>query len=119
MTRTEPQSLPAYRFVASLNEMNNIHERRITELGYHVPSAVVLMLTAVALVAMAFAGYNAGITGSQRLLPTLIMSVTVAALIVLVVDLDRPNSGLIQVPNQALVDAAQGIPLPHGAGTTR
>jgi hypothetical protein len=110
VTRADPQSLPAYRFVASLNEMNNIHERRLTALRFHVPVAVVFMLTIVALVAMAFAGYNAGITGARQLLPTLIMSVTVAALIVLVVDLDRPNSGLIQVPNQALVDAAQGIP---------
>jgi hypothetical protein len=56
ITQAEPQSLPAYRFVASLNEANNIHERRITALRYHVPVAVVLMLTVVALVAMAFAG---------------------------------------------------------------
>jgi hypothetical protein len=110
VTQAEPQSLPVYRFVASLNEVNNIHERRITALRYHVPIEVVFMLTAVALVAMAFAGYNAGITGTQRSLPPLIMAVTVAALIVLVVDLDRPHSGLIQVPNQALVDAAQSLP---------
>jgi hypothetical protein len=110
VTRADPQSLPAYRFVASLNEVNNIHERRITALHYHVPIEVVYMLTIVALVAMAFAGYNAGITGARRSLPPLIMATTVAAMIVLVVDLDRPNSGLIQVPNQALVDAADGIP---------
>jgi hypothetical protein len=40
----------------------------------------------------------------------MIMSVTVAVLIVLVVDLDSPNQGLIHVPVQALVDALNGIP---------
>ena len=61
-----PQSLPAYRFVASLNEMNNIHERRITALRYTVPSAVLLMLIGVAMVAMGFTGYNAGVIGARR-----------------------------------------------------
>ncbi|HBK09001.1 MAG TPA: hypothetical protein DDZ81_24610 [Acetobacteraceae bacterium] len=110
VTTTAPQSLPAHRFVASLNEMNNIHERRITALRYHVPVPVVLMLMSVAIVAMMFAGYNAGATGARRLLPHLIMAVTVGALILLVIDLDSPHRGLIQVPVQALVDAAQGIP---------
>jgi hypothetical protein len=128
ITDAAPQSLPAYRFVASLNEMNNIHERRITALRYHVPAPVVLMLMIVAIVAMGFAGYNAGITGARRLLPHLVMSVTAAVLIVLVIDLDSPNHGLIQVPVQALVDAERGIPpqtvgsaigQSHGAGTTR
>ena len=40
----------------------------------------------------------------------LIMSLTVAGVIMLVVDLDQPARGLIQVPVDPLVDAAQGIP---------
>ena len=109
VTAAAPQSLPAYRFVASLNEMNNIHERRITSLRYRVPSAVMFMLIGVAMVAMGFTGYQAGLAGTRRPLATLIMAVTVAVVIMLVVDLDRPARGLIQVPVQALVDAAQGI----------
>ncbi len=110
VTAADPQSLPAYRFVASLNEVNNIHERRIIALQYHVPIAVTAMLLGVALVGMGFAGYNTGVSGSRRLLPNLVMSSTVAVLIVLVIDLDSPSQGLITVPNQALLDAAQGIP---------
>jgi hypothetical protein len=34
----------------------------------------------------------------------------VALLIMLIVDLDRPYRGLIQVPVQALVDTAQSLP---------
>jgi hypothetical protein len=109
VTEATPQSLPAYRFVASLNEMNNIHESRITALRYHVPGAIIVMLTAVAMVALGFTGYQAGVTGSRRRVSTLIMSVTVATVLILVVDLDQPARGWIQVPIQPLVDAANGI----------
>jgi hypothetical protein len=89
--------------------MNNIHERRLTALRYHVPVEVMFVLLGVAMVAMGFTGYHAGVTGARRRLANLIMSVTVAVLIILVADLDRPHRGLIQVPVQPLIDAAQGI----------
>jgi hypothetical protein len=34
----------------------------------------------------------------------------IAAVIMLVGDLDRPNRGLIRMPVRALIDAAQGVP---------
>jgi membrane associated rhomboid family serine protease len=92
-----------------LNEINNIHEKRLTALRNHVPVVVVLMLIGSAMVAMGFTGYNAGVTGAQRHLAGLIMSIMIAALIVLVIDLDRPYQGLIQVSPQALVDAIKGF----------
>jgi hypothetical protein len=110
VTQASPQSLPAHRFVASLNEMNNIHERRLTVIRNHVPAEVMLLLIAVSMVAMGFAGYHAGVVGAQRRIINLIMSVTIAVLIMLVADLDRPSRGLIVVPVQPLIDAAQAIP---------
>jgi hypothetical protein len=44
VTAANPQSLAADRFVGSLNEMNNIHERRLTALRNRVPIAVMFML---------------------------------------------------------------------------
>ncbi len=104
-----PQSLPVASFAKELNELNNIHERRLTNLRYHVPRAVILMLIGVAIVAMGFTGYNSGVFGARRRAPDLIMSVTIALLILLVLDLDDPRQGLIQVPVQPLIDAAAGI----------
>jgi hypothetical protein len=102
VTAANPQSLPAYRFVASLNEMNNIHERRLTALRNHVPVAVTFMLIGTAMVAMGFTGYNAGIIGARRRLSTVIMTLTITLLIMLIVDLDRPYRGLIQAPFRRL-----------------
>jgi hypothetical protein len=110
VTAIAPQSLPAYRFVASLNELNNVHERRLTALRYHIPGAVMFLVIAVAMVATGFTGYHLGTRGSRGRVATLIMSLTIAVVILLVVDLDRPARGLIQVPVQPLIDARQGIP---------
>ena len=110
VTAAAPQSLPSYRFVGSLNEMNNIHERRVTALNQHVPGAVMFLLVGVAMVAMGFTGYHTGAMGLGRRVAALIMSITVAVVIMLIVDLDRPSRGLILVPVQPLVDAARGIP---------
>ena len=107
----EPQSLNAYRFANVINEINNIHESRLTSLRAHVPAAVTLMLLGVAMVAMGFTGYNSGVAGARRRLPDLIMSVSVAVLIMLVLDLDEPRWGLIHVSVQPLLDAAAGMPV--------
>jgi hypothetical protein len=94
---SEPQSLPANRFINSLDEMTKTQERRLISLQYHVPNAVVLMLLGVAMIAIGLTGYHAGLTQ------------TVAVVIVLVIDLDQPARGLIRVPTHALVTVAPGI----------
>ena len=109
-TTAAPQALPTYRFVAALNEMNNIHESRVTALRYHVPGAVMLMLIAVTMIAIGLAGYQVGVSGFRSHTPLILMSLTVAGVIVMVFDLDQPARGFIQIPVQALIDEEHGIP---------
>jgi hypothetical protein len=110
VTAAAPQSLPAYRFVASLNEMNNIHESRLTALRYHIPGEVMFLLIAVAMMATGFTGYYAGGRGSRGRVATFMMSLTIAVVVLVVVDLDRQARGLILVPVQPLIDVRQSIP---------
>ena len=93
VTTTTPQSLSASRMVVSLNEMNNIQENRLTALRNHVPGVVMFLLVAVAMVATGFAGYHAAARGSHARVVTFIMSLTIASVIMLVIDLDRPARG--------------------------
>jgi Protein of unknown function (DUF4239) len=106
---SEPQTLAANRFINSLDEMSKIKERRLAALNYHIPNAVVLMLLGVAMIAVGFTGYHVGLTETRPRLGTLIMAVTVAVVIVGVIDLDQPARGLIRVPVQSLVDIAKEI----------
>jgi hypothetical protein len=109
LSAASPQSLPAASFANALNELTDIHEKRLTNLRYHIPGAVIFMLIGVAVVAMGFTGYNSGVLGARRRIPDLIMAVTIAFLIMLVLDLDDARRGLIQVSVQPLVEAAASL----------
>ena len=106
----DTRSLALHRFINSLNEMNNVHERRLTALRYHVPYAVTAILMGVAMLVIGFTGYHVGVSGARRNGSLLMMALMVTAVIMLIVDLDRPARGLIQVPVNALDDAVQGMP---------
>jgi hypothetical protein len=100
-------SLSVYYFS---ERMNNIHETRLTTLRYYVPSAVMFMLIGVAMVAMGFTGYQAGGRETRGRVATLIMSLMVPVVIMLIVDLDQPARGFIEVSTRHLADAELGIP---------
>jgi hypothetical protein len=107
---SEPETRSAQRFINSLDEMTKIQERRVVSLRYHVPSAVLLMLLGMAIVAIWFTGYQSGLTETRLHAGTVIMALTIAVVIALVIDLDQPARGLVQVPTQALIDVAKGLP---------
>lgn len=110
LSNAAPQSLPLHRFVASLNEMNNVHERRLTGLRNQVPPEVMGILIGVSMMAMGFTGFQGSVSGARRRTTNLFIAATLAVLIMLVVDLDRPSRGLTLVPVQPLIETLQGLP---------
>ncbi|HYM17418.1 MAG TPA: hypothetical protein VEU06_02540 [Micropepsaceae bacterium] len=105
----QPQSLNAHRFINALEDMTKVQERRLAAHRYHVPDAAYLMLVGMAIVALGFTGYQAGLTGTRLRGANVLMSVMVAIVTVLVVDLDQPARGFIQLPTQPLAEVAKGI----------
>ena len=108
----QPQSLPVYQFVSNLNEVNNVGEKRLTALRNHTPTVVALALVATAILAIGFTGYASGLSGSRRRVGMALISLLLAMLILLTVDLDRPDRGTIEVSTQALTDALNALPTP-------
>jgi len=45
--------------------VNNIHERQLTTLRYQLPAAVMFFLTGLAVAAIGFTGFSAGIHGAK------------------------------------------------------
>jgi hypothetical protein len=109
MAISEPRSLPANRFIESLDEMTKIQERRLTAYREHIPRAVVVVLFIVAMEALGFTGYQAGLSGDTFRAAHLTLAATLAIVTVLVIDLDQPSRGLIKVPTDALVEVAKTI----------
>jgi hypothetical protein len=107
---TEDNALvPTGLFIQSLNEMIDDAEKRLIAAFNEVPNTVLLALYGVAIVAMAFSGYAAGVEEKRSRLPTYTMGVVLAAVIFLIQDLDRRNSGFITVSQQPMIDVATTI----------
>jgi len=97
-------------YVESVNDTIDLNESRITAGIYaRVPETVVLLLTGGAALSLAMVGYSAGLTGRRSLLSAIVLVVALGAVIMIVVDLDRPRDGFIQVSQQPLIDLQQQI----------
>jgi hypothetical protein len=92
-------------FIESLNETIDLHETRVTAIGYaRVPETVVLLLIVGACLTLGMVGYSAGLTARRSLFSAVVLILVLGATITLVVDLDRPREGFLQVSQQPLLD---------------
>lgn len=98
--------VPTGLLIQALNEMIDQQEKRLTAVRNRVPGIVFLALYGIAIVAAAFTGYaNGGGTRNGRL-PAYVLGITIAAVILLIQDLDSPRAGLILVDQQPMIDTA-------------
>jgi hydrogenase/urease accessory protein HupE len=67
------------------------------------------MLFGVAAIAGAFAGYASGLDERRKRLPVYLIGLLVSTVILLILDLDRPTTGFVQVSQQPMIDAAARI----------
>ena len=74
-----------------------------------VPNIVFLALFGVAAIAHAFAGYASGFAAQSSRLPVYITGLLVSAVILMILDLDRPSAGFIEVSQQPMIDTAASI----------
>jgi uncharacterized membrane protein (Fun14 family) len=84
-----------------------------------VPELVLLLLYATFLMAGAIVGYASGVAGHRPSFASYIMVALIVVLVFMILDLDRPRRGLIQVSQKSLVDLQASIrapsPAPSGA----
>ena len=73
------------------------------------PETVILLLIVGAALSLGMVGYSAGLTGRRSLLSAVVLVIALGAVIMIVVDLDRPREGFIQVSQQPLLDLQQQI----------
>jgi len=109
-----PASIVVGLFVESLNEVIDIHAKRVTAgVRNRIPGAIWLALLAVAVLALAAMGYHAGLAGPNRSIAQVAVALTFSVVIGLIGDLDRPQEGTLTVSQQALVDLRQSMQAPR------
>jgi hypothetical protein len=97
-------------FVQSVNEVISAQARRIT-LGWHnpLPPTILGTLYFVALLVLGVMGFEGGLSGKHRPVASLVLGVTLAAVVLVIVDLDRPLEGLLRNNLQPLIDLREQI----------
>lgn len=103
------RSIPTGLFLQSLNEVIDLHAKRLTALQNHVPESIILLLVGVGILAMVVMGQGCGLSGHRHFLVTMASALLTATVVLLIVDLDRPRRGLIQVNQQSMIDLKRTI----------
>lgn len=91
-------------YVEAVNGMIDSYGRRDASLNRHVPEVVLLLLYATFIAAGLVVGFAAGIAGHRPSRASHVMVLLIVVLVFIIIDLDRPRRGLIQVSQQSMLD---------------
>ena len=69
-----------------------------------IPTIVWAVLLTVAMLSFVALGYQGGLTGTKRSPAVLVVALTLATVIWLIADLDRPGRGLFRVSQQPMIE---------------
>lgn len=104
------RSLMTSLFIQSLNEVINMHGKRVTATLYsRVPAAIWLGLYLLFVLSMTVMGYHEGMAGTRRSVAGFVLVVAFSTVLVLITDLDRPGQGLLRVNQQSMHDVRKSM----------
>lgn len=88
--------------ITSANEVIDIHELRLASIENYLPLSLLLLLLGVAAVATSFLAWSfgAGTHGGRKAI--LMLNLLIAAVLLLIMDLNRPQRGMISVGVETL-----------------
>ena len=104
-----PNPVTSGLFIQSLNEVFDAFGRRVAALDRHVPEMVLLLLYVTFVMAGAIVGFASGAGGHRPSMASYIMIVLMVVLVFIILDLDRPRRGVIEVSQKSLYDLQAAI----------
>lgn len=99
----------AMGFLSSLNDVADVLSARDAAIRHHVPELVMYMLFATFIMLGGVAGYSSGISDVRPGVPVYAMILLIVALVFLIIDLDRPRRGLIEVDQSTLISTVAAM----------
>jgi hypothetical protein len=92
-------------YIDALNEMSQIQASRVAvAIQARIPLEIWLTLYGVTILGMMAMGYQTAIAESKRSSAQPLLALSFALVIVLIASLDRPDSGVLKVKQQPLID---------------
>jgi hypothetical protein len=109
----DPRAVTSGLLLQALNEAFDIRTVRLAVLNNHVPASVIVLICAVAMIGVASVSYGYGLGGRRHVFFMITLSVTIALVVITILDLDRPGHGAIRVSEQAMINLAAQL---HATG---
>jgi len=101
-------------FIQSLNELIDTSTTRNAALNRQVPEIVLFLMIATIVLTTATLGYASGIAGHRVTLAAFVLLILIALVVYLIIDLDRPRRGVIQVSHESMLSLQQTIGTAQG-----
>ncbi len=99
----DPRPVTTGAFITSLNELIDSQGKRNALLQMHVPEVVLVLLFIVFIASGSMLGYSSGLSGRRVVAPTIMVAFLIAMIVFIIIDLDRPKRGLIQVDQGSML----------------
>jgi hypothetical protein len=96
-------------FLQSVNEMIDLHTKRLAAFRNRVPFSIYLVLFIVSAITLCLVGYYFGTGRQKRRILSAMLALLVATVMWLILDLDHPARGLIKTSQQSLIDLSQDL----------
>lgn len=103
----DPGSELIVGFVESINQVIEVHADRVAAVLNRFPPSIWLAILFASALSVGVVGFHTGLDGERNLVAVLALVLVTSAVILLIVDLDRPQEGLLQVSQQTLIDLQQ------------
>jgi hypothetical protein len=97
-------------FISSLNDVIDLHSKRMTwGLRSRLPASIWETLCVLAICSLGMLGYYAGLADGQLRLAIFPLALVISTVLILIVDLDLPQSGSFRTSQQPLADLLQSL----------
>lgn len=105
-----PTALGVRLFIPALSTVFELHEERIIAgVRNRIPPSMWALLYLVAFIAMAAVGYDVGLCRARQPFVTTALALAFSLVLLLILDLDRPQAGLLTVSQQAMTDLQERL----------
>jgi len=105
----DPNSYTPVLFTEAVNTLIDSFGKRDAALNRHVPEVVLLLLYATFLMTGGIVGFASGVASHRPSLVSYFMVVLMVILVFIILDLDRPRRGLIQVSQKSMVELQSSV----------
>lgn len=100
----DPSPVKSGLFLQSLNDLIDAYGSRDAALNRHVPETVLFLMFGTLILTASLVGYASGVGGHRASFAAYTLLTLIICLVFVIIDLDRPRRGLIEVSQVSLTD---------------